>query len=240
MSEMTTGALAYYAIDKDPDAGDLAVYAKVASGQTTSVASTWEQICAIMQGQPLGLHNHDPRPPVQDPKPPHDHGPVPTPLSIKLDPGDCTYLISLADHTRAAFGPGHHPIMILPVTVGRALLNEVGLVYVDPSSKDVVFMPADEIPAHYQQVPVGAALTFRCNSHVMQAYWNEVVGGAGHQIAMRIPFFFNLYDTKNGKPVWTYGAHSLGAHVHGDRAHDIDLLTHGGIHPSSASQTFYV
>ncbi len=240
MSDIQSGALAHYAIDTDHSAGDLAVYTTATTQRTSTAADTWAAICAIMASPPSQLSHHDPRPPVEPPAPPRAANPVATPLSIKLQAGDCTYLVSLAKGTRAAFGPGHHPIMILPPTAGRALLDEVGLVYVDPASKEVVFMPADEIPAQYKHVPAGAALTFRCNSQVLQAYWNDVVGSAGHQMAVQIPFFFNLYDTKTGKPVWTFGAHALAEHDHDKGPDRQDFRTHGGIHPSSPSQTLYL
>lgn len=157
----------------------------------------------------------------------------PTDLSIPIEHGDddVTYLIRLNSCTRAAFGPGPHPIMIMPMTLGRELLSDIALVYED-SEKNIVRMTQNNIPHEYSEVPKNAALSFRCNRSKLIAAWTAIVNNAGHlERNFRIPFFLNLFDTKTGKPVWTYGE---GYH----RAPKKDRF-HGGIHPQTVTQFLY-
>lgn len=159
----------------------------------------------------------------------------PTDLSIQLegDSDDVTYVIELHPSTRAAFGPGPHPIMILPMMLGRELLSDIALVYKD-SKGDTVRMTQNNIPHEYSEVPKNAALSFRCNRSKMRAAWSANVNNAGHHDHnIRIPFFLNLFDKNTGKPVWTYGEDY---HKPGGPKKD---RFHGGIHPQTVAQFFY-
>lgn len=162
------------------------------------------------------------------------------PLSIKVEDSETTYVIKLGTGTRAAFGPGSHPIMILPFMQGRKLLDDIGLIYPDPANGNrPTFLPAEGIGSVFAKVPKDAVLTFRCSRATLQAEWDRVVGKAGHPEApLRIPFFLNLFDLKTGLPVWTYDKNRYHKHEHVD-AGDFNWRVHGGIHPGNVTQWLY-
>lgn len=179
---------------------------------------------------------------------PNDSGRLPkkppTDLSVYLLDEDVTFVIELHETTRAAFGPGPHPIMILPSMLGRELLSEVALIYKDASGQ-VIRLTQNNIPHEYSAIPPGAALSFRCSRSKMIAVWIANVINAGHgnpqKINIRVPFFLNLFDKATGKPVWTYGTdyHPELKDGHDHDKGPIDDLVHGGIHPDSVTQFFY-
>lgn len=170
-------------------------------------------------------------------------------LSVEAEAGLAVYMIELDSSTRARFGPGAYPIQLLPLTLTGSLLRDVGLLYTTPAG-ELVFVEADDIAAQYGSIPANAILTFSCDRKDLENAWTQIVINAGHAGKdIEIPFFLNLYDTKTGLPVWTYGNwHPVHTIDHDDgHSHDggrncddkSDVRIHGGIHPSSAVQLLY-
>lgn len=153
-----------------------------------------------------------------------------TQLSVEIGAGSNLYLIGLDQDTRAAFGPGPNPIMVLPHGFGRELLTDIGLVYLD-SSGETAFMPAKDIPLTFDQVPLGAMLSFTCDRAKLLKLWNSVMPEGHDGPPINIPIYLNLYDTQTKAPVWTFQGAGRRVPEHSDANKHVE--THGGIHPSA-------
>ena len=185
--------------------------------------------------------------------------PLPTELSIKVEPGVALYVIGLAADTQTRFGPSSAPIQILPPEYSNLFLKDVGLIYVDGSGVEQ-FVPAADIPANYPAIPKSAMLTFTLDRAAMEYAWQVSVSDLGHSdYAIKVPFFLNLYDSVSGRPVWAYGdptgpknpsiggastlkkAKSVKAQAKAAQAGGGNPITatHGGIHPGKPSQFLY-
>lgn len=184
----------------------------------------------------------------------HTVGPWPgqkhTGLSIEAEAGETLYLIELDGTTQTRFGPSIHPIQLLPLESTDLILKNVGLIYLDQVG-DAHFIEAAHIPANYGSIPATAVLTFTLDRTALETAWNLGVTQPGHSdYSLKVPFYLSLYDTSTGRPVWAYGAHDVAQNESGGLpksstqkssgpSNPPTTLTHGGIHPGSASQVFY-
>lgn len=175
-------------------------------------------------------------------------------LSVEVTRGNNLYLIKLDPETRAVFMPGTAPIMVLPPELGSGILENISLVYAE--ADELRLLPAANIAAS-EAVPSQAMLSFTCDRANMERVWASAMPQGHTDIAVKIPFYLNLYDAATKKPVWTFGppvprfrpaaADDKQVETHGgihpsDDPHGDDhphFTTHGGIHPGTPSQLLY-
>lgn len=217
----------------------------VFQGHEVSVVKPNDPVDAIVT-----RHAKNPNPTKNGPWPNQKH----SELSVKINDGNNLYLIKLDPETRAVFAAGTVPIMVLPPELGSGILENISLAYVE--ADELRLLPAANIAAS-EAVPPQAMLAFTCDRAKMEQVWASAMPQGHTDIAVKIPFYLNLYDAVTKKPVWTFGAprcpfrpaaldHRLvethgGIHPSGDPHGDdhVHIVTHGGIHPSTPSQLLY-
>lgn len=186
---------------------------KHAGNTPVQKGKAWNQIGAHLKGQ--GKSGG---------KPNNDH----TEMSIELVDCKTAYVIAFDPLVQTVFGPGGAPITLLPPSLSKDYLADVGLVYLDASGEPA-FKAANDITDKYSDLPANAALIFTCDRAGLVQAWKDAFKGHAHPPQLAIPFYLNLYDSESKLPVW---ASKVPPHDHDESETANNFETHGGIHPA--------
>lgn len=158
---------------------------------------------------------------------------VPVDLPFKLIDGNNLYLFRLANSndgesdTQAKFGPATAPMQTLPDGVnkgGNGFIKQLGLYFIRNGS--LSFYADNNIPATLAGVPDDAWLGFVCKASDAKARWDEL-HPAGGGADFSFPVYLNLYDRVEECPCWGID----------DDHGEVQIMVHGGIHPSTLSSS---
>lgn len=158
---------------------------------------------------------------------------VPVDLPFKLVEGNNLYLFRLANgtdgeaDTQAKFGPATAPMQTLPDGVSKAgngFIKQLGLYFIRNGS--LSFYADNNIPGTLDAVPDDAWLGFVCQASEAKTRWDELhpKGGEGE---FSFPVYLNLYDRQEKCPCWGID----------DDHGEMNIMVHGGIHPSTLSSS---
>lgn len=169
-----------------------------------------------------------------------------TPLSLRVVAGNAFYVVTIteqvAENTRARFGPGAAPMVLLPPNLGPGdhPFTQFGLYHLENGK--LQHWPHDNVPTHHKDFPADAWVGFGCDHGSLKAFFAQRRSEIDQKVA--VPFYFNLYDMQETRicPIWELAdpPHPMDqVETHGG-IHPADAATHGGIHPSNLVQYVYV